>query len=91
MDLMTEKERQTQQKIIEAHSHRKEVVHFENLINKTYELLKKGQLIDERDIGITRRQFKSVIFSLKDRRQADVLTVYRGTKTIGWILADEVL
>lgn len=75
----------------EDRSYRPDVIRFESLINRTHEAFKKGQLIDERDVGVDRKQFKNIITALKDRKKIDVLTVYRGNKTIGWILADEVL
>ena len=89
--MLSDRDRERQAKIKAAHSQKEAVINSDKLISKAKALFEKGQMIDERDLNITRDHFKRVLFALKSRTDIDVLTVYRGRTTIGWILADEVL
>ena len=91
MVFMTDKDRDRQAKIKASHSQREAVINSDKLISKAKALFEKGQMIDERDLEVTRTHFKQILFALKSRTDIDILTIYRGRETIGWILADEIL
>ena len=61
------------------------------LIAKSVNLLNKGKLINEKDLGVDRQKIKTIMVSVKKKHGLDVLTINRGHRTIGWILSDEVL
>lgn len=61
------------------------------LIKKLISLLEEGKLINEKDLNIDRQKFNSVFMALKKQSDLDILTIKRGHKTVGWILASEVL
>ena len=58
------------------------------------ELLDKGLVIGKEDVialGICPSMVNMLINKVKQTMNVDILTVSRGRKLIGWILADEVL
>lgn len=66
-------------------------VAHQKLVDKASRLLIKGKLISEKDLGVDRQKIKTMMVSVKKKHGLDVLTINRGHKTIGWILASEVL
>ena len=69
----------------EAHiAHRK-------LVSKAIKMLEDKKLINEKDLRINRMTFKTIMTTIRHERGLDVLTINRGRRTIGWILASEVL
>lgn len=63
-------------------------------IEKLVNVFKKGQVVGVDDlisVGFTSSTKANVIQALKRDYELDLLTIARGRRAIGWILADEVL
>lgn len=63
----------------------------QKLVDKATKMLVDQKLINEKDLGINRMKFKTIMATIRHERGLDVLTINRGRRTIGWILASEVL
>lgn len=66
-------------------------VEHRRLIKEAIRLLKEGKLINENSLKVDRQKFKTMLVTIKGEHNMDVLTVNRGHRTIGWILASEVI
>lgn len=63
----------------------------QKLITETVELFKTGKIISEKNLKVGRQKFKTILVAVKKERGLDVLSIGRGHKTIGWILASELI
>lgn len=66
-------------------------VEHQRLISKAIKMLEDKKIINEKDLRINRMTFKTIMATIRHERGLDVLTINRGRRTIGWILASEVL
>lgn len=63
----------------------------QKLVSKAIKMLADKKLINEKNLGVNRVKLQTILATIRHERGLDVLTINRGRRTIGWILASEVL